>query len=58
MDKAKEFLEDLKQNWDNSYWWADHQWLMYVGLLLIYWIFIMGIEASRIYMRTKMEGSL
>lgn len=25
-----EFLQDLRANWDNSYWWADHQLLLAV----------------------------
>lgn len=31
----REFLEDLRNHWDDSYWWADHQLLMacLVGLV-------------------------
>lgn len=24
----RDFLEDFRENWSDSYWWADHQWLM------------------------------
>lgn len=24
MDKARAFIADLRQNYDNGYWWADH----------------------------------
>jgi hypothetical protein len=27
-----DFLDDFRANWDNSYWWADHQLLM-AGLI-------------------------
>jgi hypothetical protein len=30
-----EFLDDLRLNWDSSYWWADHQLLMMVLLGLL-----------------------
>lgn len=30
-----EFLHELRDNWRDSYWWADHQWLMVVLLGLI-----------------------
>lgn len=25
MDRLQEFLEDLRDHWDDAYWWADHQ---------------------------------
>jgi len=31
----KEFLEDLRDNWDDSYWWADHQLLLAILLGLV-----------------------
>lgn len=34
MDKLSEFLDDLYKNWDNAYWWLDHQWLV-TGLLFV-----------------------
>lgn len=30
-----EFLADLRDNWTDSYWWADHQWLMAILVGLI-----------------------
>ena len=25
MDKLRDFLDDLRDNWDDHYWWARHQ---------------------------------
>lgn len=57
MDKVKEFLKDLHNNWDNSYWWADHQWLMYILLFGIIAGYSMAIEYMRLTMRAKIGGS-
>lgn len=24
IDRAREFVEELRENWDDAYWWADH----------------------------------
>jgi hypothetical protein len=25
MDELRDFLDDLRENWDDHYWWARHQ---------------------------------
>lgn len=34
MSRVTEFLEDLRDNWDDHYWWARHQALQ-IALLSI-----------------------
>lgn len=46
-----EFLKELRDNWDNSYWWADHPTLR-VALLSI----ISGaIGVLFVYLNVKVE---
>jgi hypothetical protein len=30
------FIEDLRLNWDNRYWWADHQIVVALVVAFIY----------------------
>ena len=50
----KDFLEDFKDNWDNSYWWADHQWLMIAVSTLV----AGGISIGVKYTELKMEQTM
>lgn len=47
----QEFLEEVKDNWNNAYWWADHQWLMAIGMGVI----LGGISFTFKYGELKME---
>jgi hypothetical protein len=35
-EQLRELAEELRENWDNGYWWADHQLLQaaLVGVVL------------------------
>lgn len=35
MDRLRDFLEDLRDNWDDHYWWARHQALQATLLAVI-----------------------
>jgi hypothetical protein len=35
MDRAKELLSDLRDHWDDSYWWHDHPALRITLLSII-----------------------
>jgi hypothetical protein len=35
MDELREFLGELRENWDDSYWWADHPALRVTLLSII-----------------------
>jgi hypothetical protein len=34
MDRLSDFLADLRENWDDHYWWARHQALQ-AGLIAV-----------------------
>lgn len=34
MDRFREFVDELRDNWDDHYWWARHQGLQ-IALLAI-----------------------
>lgn len=53
MDKIKDFLTDFRNNWDNSYWWADHQWLMILLILSGVTVWTLGMEYAKLTMRAK-----
>lgn len=42
----REFIEELRDNWRNSYWWADHQGLraFLIGVMLG----VLGLVFSRL----------
>ena len=54
MDKIKEFIAELRLRWDDSYWWADHQWLVYLLLLSFAAMYTLGTEYMKLSMRNKM----
>jgi hypothetical protein len=51
---VRDFLDDFKQNWNNSYWWADRQWLMAVCTGVI----VGGISLTVKYGELKMEQKM
>lgn len=53
-DRAHEFLDDFKNNWDNSYWWADHTWLSYILLCSILFVYEIGTHYLKLRMRLNM----
>lgn len=38
-----EFVADFRQNWDNSYWWADHQLLM-AAIIAVIGLVVHGVH--------------
>ncbi len=30
MDELRDYLDELRENWRNAYWWADHTFLQTV----------------------------
>lgn len=50
----KEFLDEIKLNWNNGYWWADHQWLLYI--LLAGFASATGVVQK--YIEIQMENKL
>ena len=57
-DRAREFFEDLRQNWDNTYWWADKQWLMYIILCSILMVYELATSYLKLRMRLAMTPTL
>lgn len=41
-----EFLQDLRDHWNDSYWWADHQLLLAVLLGIV----SLGFHALKLWM--------
>lgn len=45
MDQIRELLDELRDNWDDPYWWADHQALqaallaVLVGVIDLFFVY-------------------
>ena len=51
VDAAKDLLDDVKDGkWRDSYWWADHTWLLFVLLG--------GIDLAVHYLKLRMQRSM
>jgi hypothetical protein len=57
-DRAREFLQELKLRWDDSYFWADHQWLTYILLCSILFVYELGTHYLKLRMRASMTPTL
>lgn len=54
MRQLREFVDDFRENWDDSYWWLDHQALR-MGLLCV----LSGvIGLFFLYLRLRLEAKL
>lgn len=47
----REFLDELREHWDDSYWWADHQLLMAVLLGLVG----LAFTAAELWLRRRWQ---
>jgi hypothetical protein len=53
-DKAREFFAELREHWDDSYWWADHPALRVLLLSLI----AAAVELSRRYLELRLARAM
>jgi hypothetical protein len=52
--KVREFIDEVRNNWDDHYWWADHQWLMYILLCSILFVYELGTTYFKLRLKLKM----
>lgn len=54
MDKIPEWLTELREHWNDGYWWADRQILLYailLGLMAVY-------EVGTVYFKYRINLKL
>lgn len=55
MDKIPEFITELRDHWNDGYWWADRQILLYAILLGIAGMYEIGVQYMRYRINLKLQ---
>lgn len=50
-DRVREFLDELRENWDDHYWWARHQALQ--AMLVTILVGVIGLVFTWLEVRVK-----
>lgn len=56
--RVRELIDDLRNNWDNSYWWVDHQWLMSILLFSLLFVYELTTQYFKLRIKYKMTPAL
>lgn len=57
-ERAREFLEELREHWDDVYWWADHPTLRTILVCGVAAIVGLIAEYGKLRMqRTMIQGA-
>jgi len=54
-DEVREYLSELRENWRDSYWWADHAMLQTVLLCVMAGMIGVSFKALELYIEQKMR---
>lgn len=57
MDRLQEFLDDLRTNWDNAYWWADHTVLQTALACILVGVIGLGFKWAELRLQNSMIGA-
>lgn len=57
-DRLRDFLQELRENWDDHYWWARHQFLSIAVVSLISGLFglLFAYLEERVRLTAKLSG--
>lgn len=55
MDKIPEWLTELKDHWNDGYWWADRQILLYAILFGIVAVYEVGTAYMKYMFSLKLQ---
>jgi hypothetical protein len=56
VDKALEFLRELRENWDDHYWWARHQALQAAVVAIV--VGAIGLMFTWLETRMKLAATV
>jgi hypothetical protein len=56
VDKALEFLRELRENWDDHYWWARHQALQAAAVAIV--VGAIGLMFTWLETRMKLAATV
>lgn len=55
-DELRELARDAWEHRGDSYWWADHQWLMVAGLALLSGLIGFGFKWAELSLEARYRG--